>query len=78
MIYVLVLSLSLNIILLYLCKHMMKETLFWREHQNTGPVYAHWIDDKTWRCGGCGVANDYTSRHCHFCQRQRLELDDIK
>ena len=70
--YVFAFSVSLNIILFLMCRHWMNETLFWRRHTNTGPVYAHWIDDQTWRCGGCGNLNGYSMHHCRSCQRQRL------
>lgn len=53
-----------------------KEALYWMNRPNTGPVWAHFIEDGTWVCGGCGARNAWDRYACHFCQRQRKNGTD--
>jgi hypothetical protein len=47
------------------------ELKYWMNRSDSGPTWAHWIDDTTWECGGCGALNGWDRYGCHFCQRQR-------
>jgi hypothetical protein len=70
--YVLMVSLILNLFLLALAEKWWKEALYWMNREDSGPVWAHWIDTTTWTCGGCGHDNRYDYSACSSCQRQRL------